>query len=177
MKTPILPDALKDPIAFMALAKSKAPSLEVKSKEVGFAGERGRLEADRDAALLRMRNIAEYDRVVESVVAKLIPFLGKSQKFVFLKSDIERLVTLWQGKYMPMARLGVSDQGEWNVSNDRDEIELVPNGTQAIQKFLEILAPTFRENERARQSEAERPARQDAQEAHIKAERKKRLTV
>jgi hypothetical protein len=174
MTEPQKPNPLTDPYGAMMLAKpKKSQNLGAVAKEAGFADEKGRLEDIQNAALLHQKNLAEYDQLVESTLSKLTPFLGQSQKFVYLKTNNERLATLWLGKWLPLGRVGVSHEGRWEVTNDRDEIEAVENGTQAITKLLEYLAPTFKENEKARVYEANRQAMQLNQDLHNKEVRRR----
>jgi len=169
MSKPQTADPLLDPIGYLVTAKSKAkaPSLAQRSKSDDWAGEKSRLVSEHEAELRLLGNLQDFDQVVKPALKKIEPLLTRHQRLVIVEKSRERLASFYQGKWMTLARVGVSDEGNWQVTNDREEIEETGNAETAMALLLGYLAPTFHENERAKQAEAERPAQQEAQEKYI----------
>jgi hypothetical protein len=171
-------DPLLDPIGYLVTSKTqpKAPSLEDRSKSDGFAGEKSRLEEEYAAELRLQANLREFDTLIKPAVKKIEALLNRGQYVAFIEKKESRLATAWAGKWIPLARVGVEPDGIF-VNNDREESWYVGSAREAMAQFLQILQPALREAARAKQSEAEREERQQAQENYLREERRRRLTV
>jgi hypothetical protein len=173
-KNPTLPNPLTDPAAYLELAKPNMVRGEARSKSDSFNGEVSRLGDQRKADLQHQANLAEWDATVKPALKKVAELFNHHTRLVFIETPLQRLGSFFQGKFYAIGRLGVNEDGEFMVANDREEVEIVKDAKTAMALLLGYLEPEIRYVQRQKAFETERTAQQDAQDA-ANREMKRRL--
>ena len=173
-------DPIANPVEYLEVVRAqgaKTQGLEDRAKSDAFAGEASRHESERAADLRHQAALLEFDQSIRPALKALQPLFNRGQAWVFIETPHQRLATAWAGKFYPLARIGVDEEGNWFWNSDRDESQKVGSAKQAMAMMLANLESEFRIAARAKQSEAERPAQQAAQDNYLRGERRKRLSV